>query len=173
VRAPATAVACAVLAVALARSGVAAQAAPEPETRWPGPEVGVRVGYDNSQKQEVLGALLRIPVIRSGHVELIPGGDVTFLPTIEEYQFNLEAVYLLSGRNGGFYGGGGIGWRNSLPSSDLAGDKQTFTTYSVVAGIKFPGVGPLSLLFEFRRIIADELELDPQLLAFGATIPLW
>jgi len=166
-------VACAALAVALRTGGAAAQAPIEPQESWPAPEIGVRFGYDNSQKEEVLGALLRIPVLRNGHVELMPGGDVTFLRGLKEYQLNIEAVYLQAGRDGGFYGGGGIGWRNTLPPSDLEGDKQTFTTYSIVAGLKLTGVGPLSFLFEFRRIFASDLGVDPQLLALGVAIRLW
>ena len=166
-------VACAFLVAALGAGGAAAQAPAEPQQGWPAPEIGVRFGYDNSQQQEVLGALLRIPVLRNGHVELMPGGDVTFLRGLEEYQLNIEAVGLLSGRDGGFYGGGGIGWRNTLPPDDLEGEKQTFTTYSIVGGVKLTGVGPLSLLFEFRRIFASDLAVDPQTFGIGATIPLW
>lgn len=140
---------------------------------WPAPEAGVRFGYDNSQRQEVLGALLRIPVLRSGHVELTPNGDVTFLRGIKEYQFNGEAVYMVSGRDGGFYAGGGVGLRNTIPSSNLGGGRKTITTYSVVAGVKFTALGPANLIFEFRRIFASDIVVDPQLLSVGVTIRLW
>jgi len=166
-----TAVALVLVATAAAPRAAAAQG--QPQEGWPAPEIGIRGGYDNGQRQEVLGALLRIPVVRNGHVELMPSGDVTFLPGLKEYQFDAEAVYLLSGRDGGFYGGGGIGLRNTIPASDLEGGRQTFTTYSVVVGVKFVDLGPLNLLFEYRRVFADEFAVDPQLIVLGLTLPVW
>jgi len=166
-----TAAACVLMATAVGAGDAAAQG--QPDERWPAPEIGIRAGYDNGQRQEVLGALLRIPVLRSGHVELMPSGDITFLSGLKEYQFDAEAVYLLSGREGGFYGGGGIGLRNTVPASDLDAGRQTFTTYSIVVGVKFVRLGPLNLLFEYRRIFADEFAVDPQMIVLGLTLPVW
>ena len=93
-------------------------AAPGPASAqgWAPVSIGGRVGYDNKQRDEVLGAQIHIPVVRSGVVEFLPNVDATFRPLFNEYQINLEAVYVLGDRTGGgLYAGGGVGfrWRRS------------------------------------------------------------
>jgi hypothetical protein len=162
--------------VALAAGPLVAAAQPGPpeaEAGWPPLEIGARVGLTNIQQDFVLGALLRVPVWRTGHVEVLPSADITFLGPLEEYQFNLEAVYLLLGRDGGPYLGGGIGLRNTLPPSNPTGSRETLTTYNVVVGLKLTGLGRVNPMFEFRRAFVPDLAVDPQLLSLGATIMLW
>ena len=168
-------VACAgTLLGALAPASLAAQLAPRQQsTGWPPVEIGVRVGYDNMQRQEVLGALLRIPVLPNRSVELVPNADVTFLRGLKEYQLNAEAVYLLTASEGGIYLGGGIGFRNTIPPLDPAAGRQTLTTWSIVVGVKLTGLERVNPMLEFRRIFAGDLEVDPQLLSLGVTFELW
>jgi hypothetical protein len=173
--ASAAAVVCAALLVdAAAPAGVAAQVGPDAdEGGWPGAKVGVRVGYDNGQRQEVVGALLRIPILRNGSVEILPSGDVTFLRGVREYQLNAEAVYMLSEGGGGIYAGGGVGLRDAVSRSDPSQGRETITTFSVVVGIEFSGLDRIHPFLEFRRIFASELVVDPQLLSLGVSVSLW
>ena len=164
----------AALLPALAAAPVGAQLGPnQATTGWPGVEVGARVGFDNSQRQEVAGALLRIPVLRSGRVELLPNADVTFLRGLKEYQVNAEAVYVSGGREGGLYAGGGIGSRSTILPSDPAAGRQRIRTYSLVLGAKLSSLGRVHPLLEFRRVFASRLAVDPQQITLGVTISIW
>jgi hypothetical protein len=163
----------AALAVALVPIAGAGQLSRQAEQGWPAVEIGARVGYDNSQRQEVVGALLRIPILRNGTVELLPNADVTFLQGVKEYQLNAEAVYLLSGDDGGFYAGGGVGLRDAVSRSDPGGPRETLTTFSIVVGLEFSGLERIHPLLEFRRVFASEFVVDPQMLSFGVTFALW
>ena len=94
---------------------------------WPSITVGAKVGYDNNSKGEVLGAQLRVPLLRSGAVELMPSAEVTFLAGLKEYQYVVEALYLLAGRRGGPYVGGGLAFRNTLYGAILVGYRHDLT----------------------------------------------
>jgi hypothetical protein len=172
------AAAVALLLGALAPPSLSAQLrAEEEETGWPALEVGARVGLMNVQQDFVLGGLLRIPVWRTGHAELLPSADVTFLGPFNEYQVNLEAAYLLMGRNGGPYVGGGIGFRSTIPpagpGSGTVASRRWLTTYNILVGLKLTGLGPVNPLVEFRRAFVSDLEIDPQVLSLGASVMLW
>ncbi len=143
------------------------------DTGWAPAGVGIRVGFDNAQSRPMVGAMARIPVVPSGSIEILSNGDVTFLPRLKQYQLNLELVYLLSGRRGGLYGGGGIGVRNSVFGPDPTADPRNERTFSVVAGIRFGGLGRIRPELETRWILLDEPTRDPSVVNFGATITLW
>lgn len=166
-------VAAAALATTVVPIAAAAQLGAQAEQGWPGVEVGARVGYDNAQRQEVVGALLRIPILRNGTLELLPNADVTFLEGVKEYQLNAEAVYLFTGGDGGLYAGGGVGLRDALSRSDPGGPRETITTFSMVVGLKFSGFERIHPLLEFRRVFASQFVVDPQMLSLGVTFVLW
>jgi hypothetical protein len=151
------------------------QLRPQPGTRpgWPPVEIGIRVGYDNLQHEELVGALLRVPVLPNGSVELMPNADVTFLRGLKEYQLNLEAVYLLTAGEGGFYLGGGMGFRSTILPEDLTAGRQTITTWSLVLGLKLAAFERVNPMIEFRRIFASELVVDPQPISLGVSLELW
>jgi hypothetical protein len=140
---------------------------------WAPPSAGVRVGYDDSQQGYMVGALIRVPVLRNGSVELMPNADVTFLPDFKEYQVNFELVYLTAGREGGLYAGGGLGFRNSTFSGDPNADRRTERTFSVVAGVRLGGLGFLRPQLETRWILQDEWSRDPRHVAIGLALRLW
>ena len=52
--------------------------------RWSPVSIGLYVGYDNQPSGEVAGAQMRIPVLPSGTVELLSGGNITFLNQLKE-----------------------------------------------------------------------------------------
>lgn len=137
----------------------------------------MRVGYDNVQRQEVVGALLRIPILPNGSIELVPNADVTFLRGLKEYQLNAEAVYLWLSDDGGLYAGGGIGFRNTIPPIDPSlgppGGREYITTFGIVVGLKLTGLERVNPMVEFRRVFASDLAIDPQLFSIGVTLELW
>jgi hypothetical protein len=166
-------VACVALGT-LGPEAAAAQLAPRPQQGgWPPVEIGARVGYDNVQRQEVVGMLLRIPVLPNRTIELVPSADVTFLRGFKEYQFNADAVYVFAAADGGLYAGGGIGLRSTFPPVNPPQGRQTITTFAVVAGLKLTNLNRVNPMIEFRRIFASELVVDPQLFSIGVTFELW
>jgi hypothetical protein len=168
-----SAVALTVCASTFAPAGAAAQLPPQAgPSGWPAVEIGARVGWDNSQRQEVVGAVVRVPILRNGSVELLPNADVTFLRGVKEYQLNAEAVYVLTEGDGGIYAGGGVGLRDAVSRSDPTA-RETITTFSIVVGIKFSGLERINPLLEFRRVFASELVVDPQMISIGVTFELW
>lgn len=141
---------------------------------WEPISIGVHAGYDNRNRQEVLGAQLRIPLLPSGRVELITNTDVTFLRSLKEYQTNFEAVYMLTPGQGGFYGGGGIGLRNTTLGTDPKDPrKTTLQTFSLVTGAVLGSIGRIRPQLELRWIFIDETTVDPQSFTLGASFTLW
>ena len=120
----------------------------------------------------MIGALVRIPVLPSGTVEIVPNADVTFLPGIKEYQLNLDAVYVTGGGRGGLYAGGGIGSRNSRYSPDPAVSRRNDLTFSVVAGARLGGPRFRPEL-EIRWILQSEYVRAPRPAMIGLSVALW
>jgi hypothetical protein len=165
------------LAISLAPDTLAAQLARLPGEQaaepWLAPDIGARVGFEGPHRHTVLGTMLHVSAVRSGRVAVLPSMDVTFLRGLREYQYNLEAAYFSAARVGGLYLGGGVGFRNTIPPSDPDGGRRTLTTYNVLVGIKLTGLGRVIPMIEFRRAFANDLPVDPQLLALGAMFRLW
>lgn len=140
---------------------------------WSPAQVGLRVGYDNNANSTVAGAQLRIPVVPAGWLEVMPSGDITFLPGLKEYQFNADAVFVMGGRRGGLYGGGGFALRSSI--FDEGGDRESRTGGNVVVGLTTRGrlaEVPLGVQIEARWVFLDA-DFDPRLFTFGVNVPLW
>ncbi|MDZ7778881.1 MAG: hypothetical protein U5R14_02950 [Gemmatimonadota bacterium] len=140
---------------------------------WPPASAGLRFGYDQSANGEVLGAQLRIPVLRNGHLEVVPGADVTFVTRLREYGFTADLVYVSGGRQGGFYGGGGIALRNSVYGTDPESARETKTGFGAVIGLKTGGPAGLGTQVEFRWVFLPGVEFDPRAVTVGVNIPLW
>jgi hypothetical protein len=139
---------------------------------WAPAWAGVRAGWDYSARSTVLGAQVRVPAIPSGHVELVPNGDVTFLNGLREYQGGVDAVFVSGGRQGGFYAGVGLAWRNMV--WDQVSPRETRTAPVTVAGLRtglFPGA-PFGAQVEMRWIWLDR-PLNPRILTLGINFPLW
>jgi hypothetical protein len=132
--------------------------------------VGGHFGYDDNSSGEVVGAQIRIPIVRSARFELMPSGDITFLPGLKEYQFNADAVFVTGGRRGGLYAGGGLAVRNTLFPGGVG--RQTATGWGWVAGIRSSPGSRIGIQLEARQIHVDE-SLKPRLLTFGVNFPLW
>lgn len=138
---------------------------------WAPPSVGVRFGYDNKQQNNVLGAQVRLPVIPSGVLELMGSLDVTFLPNLKEYQYNIEGIYVLDGRAGGFYGGAGLGLRNTVYPNSVG--RATELGYTAVIGIRIVQLGIVVPQIEYRWVFINEAPLTYQQLTVGVNVALW
>ena len=143
--------------------------------RWSPVSIGLYVGYDNQPSGEVAGAQMRIPVLPSGTVELLSGGNITFLNQLKEYQFNLEAVYNTGTTAGGLYLGGGLAWRNTMFGSELTAGRRTVRGYSIVGGLKAGGIAgtPFSPQLEVRWTFLKETALNPRVISLGVNVALW
>ena len=145
---------------------------------WSPIQLGARFGYDDNSNGEVVGAQIRIPVLPSGMVELVPNADVTFLPGLKEYQFAVDAIFVTGGRRGGLYGGVGLAMRNSIfinPDRDLDLDSQreTKTGPAYVLGLRSSVFGAsFGTQLEIRWIRVDD-NVRPRVLTFGVNFPLW
>jgi hypothetical protein len=138
---------------------------------WAPPSLGVRVGYDNQARDNVLGAQLRLPVLPRGQIELMPSLDVTFLSGLKEYQWNFEVVYVLDGRGGGIYGGAGLGLRNTIFPDQTA--RSTELGYSAVLGIRIVEFGLVVPQLEYRGVFVDAAPINYQQLTLGVNLALW
>jgi hypothetical protein len=164
------------VSTAIATPSLTAQARPgaqaETPEGWAPPSFGIRGGYDNRKQRNLVGAQARLPVLPGGQVELMPSMDVTFLLLgVKDYQYNIEAVYVFGGRAGGFYGGGGLGIRNSL-----FGDAQVRSTklgYTAVVGIRLVGLGLVVPQVEYRAVFISAAPISYQQLTLGVNIALW
>jgi hypothetical protein len=172
-----------VLALALSLAApvaLAAQAGPGGQDEFPGPwappQIGVRGGYDNQQRRWVLGGQLRLPVVPQGQVELMPSVDVTFARGLKEYQYNLELVYVLDGRSGGIYGGGGVGWRNTVFNEDPTDPtvlRETHAGFTAVLGIRIVELGVVVPQIEYRGVFIGAAPVNYQQLTLGVNLALW
>jgi hypothetical protein len=150
--------------------GVAPTTLPGPGG-WAPPTIGVRLGWDNKQRDEVVGGYVRLPILPSGELELMGSVDATFLAAITEYQYNVEGVYVWDGRAGGLYGGIGIGLRNTYFND---GDgRSNELGYSAVVGVRFVGLGLVVPQIEYRWIFIDEAPINYQQLSLGVGISPW
>jgi hypothetical protein len=142
-------------------------------TGWAPASIGVRGGYDNTLQGWMTGAFVAIPVLPRGSVELIPSGDVTFLPGFKEYQGNLEVVYVTGSRRGGLLGGGGVGLRNSVFGPDPNAPRRTVVTFSLMIGARLATVGRFRPQIETHWILQDEYSRDPRHVSIAVGFALW
>lgn len=157
----------------------AAQAQPRPSPQdapsqsWPAPSIGIHAGYDQVVRGEMLGGQIRIPVVRSGQIELLGIGSAIFVSGLREYQYDVDAVYSTGGRRGGLYLGGGLSFRNTIFGTDRSSPRETRQGYGVVVGLQSGGlIGALLTQFEFRWVFLPE-NLDPKMISLGLNFPLW
>ena len=139
---------------------------------WAPISAGLRIGYEDKSSSLVFGAGMRIPVIPNGSIQLLPSADITFVPKLKEYEYNLEAVYVYGDRNGGVYAGGGLAWRNTI--FDGQSGRQTKQGHTIVVGlVSSPnGRARLGTQIELRWIFVDPV-LKPRVFSFGVNLPLW
>ncbi|HSG49332.1 MAG TPA: hypothetical protein VLA43_16035, partial [Longimicrobiales bacterium] len=100
---------------------------------WPPASAGFRAGYDYNSTGSVVGLQLRLPVLPSGFVEVVPNGEMTFLTGLREVQGGVDVVFVSGGRRGGLYAGGGVGWRNTLYEGP---ERETRLAPTLVAGAR-------------------------------------
>lgn len=157
------------LADAQVRRGRTAQEGPP----WAPVTIGARFGWDQAASGEVLGAQIRIPVVRSGAVEVVPNAEMIFLTGTKEYQYNLEAAYVSGGARGGIFVGGGIGWRDSVFGAlDLDDPRDTYFGWIAAVGAK-GGLGVLQFELALRWAFLNDTDYRPNSATLGLNYPLW
>jgi hypothetical protein len=144
--------------------------------RWAPVAVGIRAGWqqDLIGNGSVLGGELRIPVLRSGMVEVVPSADVVWLPNTKDWQYNADVLFVPQGPRGGVFLGAGVGWRNSpyggAPNArDL---RETYFGYNLLVGGRTT-IGPLQLAAALRWTFLRGSEYSPNTLTLGLSYPLW
>jgi len=162
------------LALALAPLPASAQMMPQggASRGWAPVQIGVRFGATNISSNSVLGAQLWIPLISSGHVQLIPNADVTFLAGgFKEYQHGVQAVLVSGGGRGGLFVGGGMTWRNTIYDGP---DRETKRWPDLVVGLRTGQISsiPLTAQIQVRWVFVDS-PINPRILTFGVNVPLW
>jgi hypothetical protein len=164
-----------VAGTAVAVEDVSAQPVPGAQSQatsgWAPPSFGIRFGWDNQQQSQMLGAQLRLPIVPGGQIELMPSMDISFLRGLKEYQYNFEGVYVLDGRAGGLYGGGGIGLRNSI-FTDGQG-RRTERGYTAVVGLRLVDLGVVVPQIEYRWVFISDAPVTYQQLSLGLNLALW
>lgn len=140
---------------------------------WAPIAVGVQAGYDQKSQAELLGGQIRIPVIRSGAVEIVPNAHVVFLNNNKEYQYNIDVVYVFGDARGAAFAGGGIGWRDTVLGAPLGVPRATLSGYSLVFGAKSGGTGLLSTQIEARWVFLNDSDFQPLAFSLGLNFSLW
>jgi hypothetical protein len=170
-----------VLLVALALSGAVdadaqvrrGRAQRDAAPTWAPISLGVRFGWDQRANGAVLGGQLRIPVIRSGIVELAPNAEMVFLNRTKEYQYNLEVAWVPGGVRGGLMLGGGIGWRDTvLGAIDPNEPRTTLFGYTIVVGAR-SNAGPVQFEVALRWVFLNDTTYRPNSVTLGLNYPLW
>lgn len=142
------------------------------EARWAPIAVGVRAGWDQNAQQEALGAQIRVPVLRSGMIEIVPSADVTFIPIERDYQYTVEAAWVSGGARGGLLAQAGVAWRSTTITADDLDGRETFFGYVVsIGGMSM--VGPVQVELGLRWIFLDDTTYRPSLASLGVNVPLW
>ena len=142
---------------------------------WSPITIGVRAGYEQERlaSDAMLGAEIRIPVVRDGRVELVPSFDAVFLNPEREDQVNLDVFYLPAGRRGGVFIGAGVAWRESVIAGIGQGlSRERYFGYNIALGGKQP-VGPVQIQITVRWTLLNDSEFDPNSAMIGVSLPLW
>jgi hypothetical protein len=148
-----------------------ASVAQEQGSGWPPILAGVHAGWDRNSTGSVVGAQIRIPAFPTGHLEIVPNGDITFLTGLKEYQYGADAVLVSGGRRGGVFAGGGFGWRNTIFDGP---ERETRRAATAVVGARSGTLfgAPFGTQIEMRWTFLDG-PLKPRMLTLGVNFPLW
>ena len=140
---------------------------------WTPISIGPRAGYDEKARGAVLGAQIHLPLLRNGLVELVPTADIIFVTNAQEYQYNLELVFVTAGRRGGLYGGGGVGYRDTVLGGTPADPRSNIFGYSLVLGVRSGTAARFQTQVEVRWIYLEDTTVRPFPVTFGINFPLW
>lgn len=136
---------------------------------WAPVAIGVRAGYDQTARGQLIGAQVRIPILRNGQLELNPNVERVFLRGEDDTAYNLDVSYVPGGVAGGLTLGVGVGWRETLIGF---GETTRFFGYNiVVAGKTY--VGPVQLEAAIRWALLRDTTYDPNSVSLGVNYVLW
>jgi len=142
---------------------------------WAPVAIGIRFGWEQDRivNGSMFGGEVRIPVLRSGRVEIVPSADMIWLRNAKEYQYNADVLFVPQGPRGGVFLGGGVGWRDSVYGGVTDGvPRKTYLGYNLVVGGR-TAIGPVQLAATLRWIFLDGTDYSPNALTLGLSYPLW
>ena len=144
------------------------------QLRWASPSFGVRGGYDQRANAEALGAQLRIPLVRTGVVEVIPSADIVFLSGAKDYQYSLAAAWVPGGVRRGLFLTVGAAWRDTPlgQAVPVPTGRNTYFGYLLGVGVS-SGVGPLEFEFALRWTFLNDTTYRPNMGSIGINVPFW
>lgn len=137
--------------------------------RWAPIAIGVRAGYDQGVRGQVVGAHVRLPVLRNGKLELNPNAERTILSGRDDTAYNLDIAFVPGGGRGGLTLGAGIGWRETAVGQ---GETNRFFGYNaVLAGKTF--LGPVQLEAAIRWSLLRDTTYSPNSVSLGVNYLFW
>jgi hypothetical protein len=140
--------------------------------RWAPTAVGVRVGYDEQARGEVLGVQFRVPIARNGVLEFVPNAEMVWVTGNKEYQYNLELAVVPGGLNGGLIFGGGAGWRDTVIGSAAEDARNTIFGWVLSVGGK-TGLGPIQIEALLKWTWLADTDYRPASATLGVNYPFW
>lgn len=144
-----------------------------PTERWAPPAVGVRAGFDQRANAQVLGAYVRVPILRSGIVELVPNAEMAFLTGAKDYQYGLEAAWVPAGTRGGVLLTGGVAWRDTpVGAPDAVEPRRTHFGWVLGLGGR-ADLGRFQVEVSLRWIFLDDAPFQPTPATLGVAFPFW
>lgn len=150
------------------RRGRAQQTAP----RWAPVSAGVRFGYDQSARGEIIGVHLHVPVIRSGVIEVSPSAERIFVLGTNETQYTVQLDYVPGGLRGGVILGAGLAWRDAIAGTNAVDPRRTYFGYTAMVGGK-NNFGPVQIEIGLRWTFLDDTGYQPQAATLGLNVPFW
>lgn len=137
--------------------------------RWAPIAIGVRAGYDQTARGQLVGAHIRIPILRNGIVELNPNAERILLSGPDDTAYNLDVAFVPGGVRGGLTLGAGIGWRETVVG---LGETNRFFGYNFVLGGK-TFLGPFQLEAAIRWALLRDTTYDPNSVSLGLNYLFW
>lgn len=147
------------------------RASADEATRWAPISVGLRFGYDQEVRTQLVGASVRIPVVRNGTIELNPSVDNLFIRGQDDRQYNLDVTYAAGGPRGGLVFVGGMAWRESIFGL-LATERARYFGYNAGVGGR-TRTGPFEIEALLKWTFLNDTELQPNFVSIGVNVPLW
>lgn len=140
---------------------------------WSPISIGVRFGWDQVAVGEVLGAQLRIPVVRSGVVEIMPHAELVWPRRSRDEQVGVEVAFVPGGVRRGVFLAGGVAWREtSLGAQTAGGPRDSFFGYSLALG-GMARLGRLEVEAALRWVFLNDSNYSPNAATVGVSFPFW
>jgi hypothetical protein len=140
------------------------------EDRWAPVVIGARWGWQENGQRSIVGAHVRIPVVRAGQFELVPSFDRLFgQAERRETQYEVGVAWMPDGVRRGFLIGLGA-VRRDAPLVEP--DKDRFYGGALSLGGRSL-IGPVEVEILARWTFLRGTDYGPSAVSFGLNLPLW